>query len=99
MNTSATILRGTIPDECVMYKLLGGKLDDTTTEAFAVLVFIVVISIITCPVTISLNVLVIVAVKTKARLKTNSNIALACLAVTDGLVGAVAQPMFIASRL
>ena len=63
----------------------------TTSEAFVVLVFLLVVSIITCPVVISLNVLVIVAVKTKARLNTNSNIVLACLAATDGLVGAVAH--------
>ena len=99
MNASAAVLRDTIPSECVMYKLLGGKLDDTTSEAYVVLVFLVAISIITSPVTISLNVLVIVAVETKARLKTNSNILLACLAVTDGLVGAIGQPMFIATRL
>ena len=49
MNSSAAVLRGTIPTECVMYKLLGGKLDDTTPEAYTVLVFLVVISIITCP--------------------------------------------------
>lgn len=98
MNTSAAVLRDTIPTECVMYKLLRGKLDDTTSEAYAVLVFLVAISIITSPVTISLNVLVIVAVGTKARLKTNSNILLACLAVTDGLVGVIGQPMFIATR-
>lgn len=99
MNTSAAVLKDTIPTECVMYKLLGGKLDDTTSEAYAFLVFLVAISIITCPVTISLNVLVIVAVETKARLKTNSNILLACLAFTDGLVAAIGQPMFIATRL
>lgn len=99
MNTSAAVLRDTIPTECVMYKLLGGKLDDTTSEAYAFVVFLVAISIITCPVTISSNVLVVVAVETKARLKTNSNILLACLAVTDGLVAAIGQPMFIATRL
>lgn len=94
MNSTETPLSGTIPSECVMYNFLGGKLDDTTTEAYAVLVFIIVASIASCPFTILLNVLVIVAVKTKHRLKTNSNIVLGCLAVTDGLMGVVAQPMF-----
>lgn len=100
MNTSRTILRGTIPTECVMYKLLGGKLNDTTSEAYAVLVFLIVIGIITCPLIISLNLLVIVAVTTKARLKTNPNtVWLACLTDNDGLVGVLAQPMFVTTRL
>ena len=99
MNSSGTSLSGTIPTECVMYNILGGKLDDTTTEAYAVLVFLIVVSIITCPFTILFNVLVIIAVKTKPRLKTNSNIVLACLAVTDGLMGVIVQPMLIAARI
>ena len=102
MNSTATSLTGTIPAECVMYNLLGGKLDvldDTTTEAYAVLVFLIVVTILTSPLTVLLNVLVIIAVKTKPRLRTNSNIVLACLAVTDGLNGLVAQPWFVAIRI
>ncbi|XP_078363855.1 sphingosine 1-phosphate receptor 1-like [Oculina patagonica] len=99
MNSSATSLSGMIPTECEMYHFLGGKLDNTTTEANAVLVFLIVVSIITCPFAILLNVLVIVAVKTKHQLKTNSNIVLGCLAVTDALIGGIAQPMFIATRI
>ena len=97
MNSSGTSLSWTIPTECVMYRILGGTLDDTTTEAYAVLVFLIVVSIITCPFTILFNVLVIIAVKTKPRLKINANIVLGCLAVIDGLMGIIAQPMFIAT--
>ncbi|XP_078384756.1 adenosine receptor A1-like [Oculina patagonica] len=99
MNSSAASPSGTIPAECVMYNLLGGKLDDTTTEAYAVLVFLIVCAIITCPLTTLFNVLVIVAVKTKPRLKTKSNIVLGCLAVTDGLTGVISQPWFVAMRI
>ena len=37
-----------------------------------------------------------IAVKTKARLQSMSNMALACLALTDVMVGLVVQPLFIA---
>ena len=99
MNSSSTSLSGTIPTKCVMFKLLGGKLDDTTTEAYTVLIFLVVLSIITCPLTTLFNVLVMIAVKTKPRLKTNSNIVLGCLAVTDGLIGVIGIPWFVAIRI
>ena len=61
-----------------------------------VLVFILIINIITCPFTVVLNVLVMVSVKIKPRLRTKSNIALACLATTDGIMGLIGQPLFIA---
>ncbi|XP_078343055.1 adenosine receptor A1-like [Oculina patagonica] len=96
MNLSAASTSGTIPHECEIYDILGGKLDHTTTGANVVLVFLTVVSIITCPFTIVLNSLVIIAVKTKARLKTNSNTALGCLAVTDVLMGVIGQPILIA---
>ena len=59
-------------------------------------VFVIVMSIITCPFTAVLNALVMIAVKIKRRLRTKSNIAIACLAATDGLMGLVGQPIFIA---
>ncbi|XP_078342193.1 melanocyte-stimulating hormone receptor-like [Oculina patagonica] len=96
MNLNATSTSGTIPHECEIYVFLGGKLDDTTTAANVVLVFLTVVNIITCPFTIILNSLVIIAVKTKARLKTNSNTAIGCLAVTDMLMGVIGQPIFAA---
>ena len=100
MSSSATSLSDTIPPECVMYDFLGGKLDETATSgAYIVLVFLIILSILTCPLTIALNVLVIIAVKTKPRLRTNSNIVLGCLAVTDGLMGVIVQPLFALNRI
>jgi len=64
--------------ECEIYSFLGGKLDETTNEAYAALVFLIVLAIIASPVTTFLNALVIIAVRTKPRLKTKSNVALAC---------------------
>ena len=95
MNSSTASHGEEIPPECTTYNFLGGKLDHTTTEAYAVLVFIAVMSVITCPITTVLNVLVIIAVKTKPRLKIMSNIALACLAATDGLMRMIGLPLFI----
>ena len=69
--------------------------EPVTGEAFAVLVFITVVSIITCPLTTILNVLIIICVKTKSALRTHSNITLACLAITDVVMGAIGQPAFI----
>ena len=77
----------------------GGILDSNSTEASVVTVFLIIISIITAPVTSLLNGLVIIAVKTKSRLKTNSNIALACLATTDCLMGVFGQSTYIAKNM
>ena len=77
----------------------GGILDSNSTEASVVTVFLIIISIITAPVTSLLNGLVIIAVKTKSRLKTNSNIALACLATTDCLMGVFGQSTDIAKNV
>ena len=63
----------------------------------AVFIFIIFINGLTCPFIILLNILVIVAVKTKRHLRSKSNIALACLATTDLLVGLFVQPLLIAS--
>ena len=46
-----------------------------------------------------LNTLVMVAVKTKRRLQTHPNILLACLALTDLMVGLVLQPLHIAKTI
>ena len=66
-----------------------------TKEAYAVFIFITVANVITCPLTTLLNVLIIISVKTKVFLRTKSNIALACLAVTDAVMGLIGQPVFI----
>ena len=59
----------------------------------AVLNIRVGVNALTCPLIILLNILVMVAVKTKRQLRTKSNIALACLATTDLVVGLVVQPL------
>ena len=61
-------------------------------------VFIVGIAVnaLTCPLIILLNILVMVAVKTKRQLRTKSNVALACLATTDLVVGLVVLPLHFA---
>ena len=68
--------------------------DPLNKEAYAVFIFTVV-NVITCPFTTLLNVLIIISVKTKVFLRTKSNIALACLAVTDAVMGLIGQPVFI----
>ena len=52
-----------------------------------------VLNFVACPFVCFLNALVIVAVKAKRRLQTSSNILLACLALTDLIVGVVVQPL------
>ena len=69
--------------------------DPLTKEAYAVLIFITVANVITCPFTTLLNILIIISVKTRLFLRTKSNIALACLAVTDAVMGLIGQPVFI----
>ena len=69
--------------------------DHLTKEAYAVFIFITVANVITCPFTTLLNVLIIISVKTRLFLRTKSNIALACLAVTDAVMGLIGQPVFI----
>ena len=71
-----------------------GSLDHTTPEAYAWLVYVTFINIITSPITFSLNALIIIAVKTKHRVKTKSNLAIACLSSTDGIMGVIGQPLF-----
>ena len=96
MNSSPTSQSQDTSSQCKIFIFLGGTLDHTTTMAYVVLVLMTVVSIMICPITTVLNALVIIAVKTKPRLQTMSNIALACLATTDGIMGVIGQPLFIA---
>ena len=59
----------------------------------AVFILRIVVNAFTCPLIVFLNILVMVAVKTKRQLRNKSNIALACLATTDLLVGLIVQPL------
>ena len=65
----------------------------------AVFIVRIVVNALTCPLITVLNTLLMVAVKTKPQLRTKSNIALACLATTDLVVGLVLQPLQIASDI
>ena len=65
----------------------------------AVLIVRIAVNALTCPLIILLNILVMVAVTTKRQLRTKSNIALACLATTDLVVGLVVQPLHITSYI
>ena len=66
---------------------------------YGLLVVAAVLNLAACPFTILLNALVMVAVKTKRRLHTHPNILLACLALTDLIVGLVVQPLHITKTL
>ena len=75
---------------------LKGETQDVHATIFWIIPCII-INGITCPFTFILNVLVIAAVKRRPRLQSNANIMLACLAVTDALIGLIAQPLFVLS--
>ena len=62
---------------------------------FGLLVTAAIINSIAWPFTVFLNVMVVLIVKTKRRLQTHSNVLLACLAVTDLMVGLVVQPLYL----
>ena len=98
MNSSHQI-QNDFPVHCVIYSFIGGKPDYLSDLPYAVLVALIVIHATTCPIAIVLNLLVMIAVKTKARLQSMSNIALACLASTDVMVGLVVQPLLIAQMV
>ena len=95
MNSSHKI-QNEFRGNCVLYSFIGGKPDRLSDLSYAILVALIVIHTTTCPFTIVLNLLVMIAVKTKARMQSMSNMALACLALTDVMVGFVVQPFFIA---
>ena len=89
-------IQNEFPGNCVIYSFIGGKADHLSDLSYAILIALIIIHATTCPFTIVLNLLVMIAVKTKARLQSMSNMALACLALTDVMVGLVVQPLFIA---
>ena len=93
MNLSRTFHTEVIISECELVTFLGGKLNESTTEANKVILSLIIIIICLLITSIS-NALVIFAVKTKPRLKTMSNFALACLATSDCVMGVIGQPFF-----
>ena len=67
-----------------------------SSDLHAVFTVRLAVNALTCPLIIFLNILVMVAMKTKKQLRTKSNVALACLATTDLVVGLVVQPLHFA---
>lgn len=68
-------------------------------SAFIWLVFIIVVNLLSLPLTLLLNALVIIVVKTQRRLRSMANVLLACLAVTDFMVGLTIQPLRISTDI
>ena len=66
-------------------------------DLHAVFIFIIAVNAFTCPLVILLNILVMVAVKTRRQLRSKSNVALACLATTDLVMGLIVQPLHVTS--
>ena len=96
MNSSLQVnLGATTPVECTIYDLVGGVPQHFSTQAYTIIVVDIIILLVTCPFTVVLNLLTMIAVKMKRRLQSMSNIALACLATTDLMVGVLVQPLFI----
>ena len=69
--------------------------ENISPDLRAVSIVGIAVNALTSPVIILLNILVMVAVTSKPQLRTKSNIALACLATTDLLVGLLVQPLHI----
>ena len=83
--------------ECLMYVILGGRLEKPSPFAQVCLILNIIINIFTFPFTAVLNALVMITVKSRRRLRAHkSNIAIALLATTDFVAGSFAQPVFIA---
>ena len=82
---------------CPLNEMVWKQRYQVEKNAFAVTA--IILNILSFPVTILMNVLVIMAVKTRPRLQSKYNILLACLALTDLLVGAASQPTFIAGQI
>ena len=98
MTNSSALNQDSVPPECGFSNFLGGQIE-INTGAYAILVFAIILHSTTFPFTILLNLLVIMAVKTRRRLQNTSNIAIACLATTDLMVGIIVQPLVVATSI
>ena len=86
--------------ECKNLLFKTATLQYSSADSFyGLLVAAAVLNLAACPFTILLNTLVMFAVKTKRRLQTHLNILLACLALTDLMVGLVVQPLHITNTI
>ena len=93
-NTSST---SSFTSSCVL--TLSILTEDYLLETSIFFLMAITLNIASCPFTILMNVLVIVAVKTMRQLQTNYNVLLACLTVTDLLVGVFVQPVALITAL
>ena len=73
--------------------------DEYFTADYVLAVLGITLNFIVCPLIIIGNALVIITVTKSRRLHTNHHTLLACLAVTDLMVGILAQPTFIAQEI
>ena len=64
MNRSADFQTEEIASECELVISLGGTLNESSREAYTVIVYLIIINLIRLPITSSSNALVIFAVKT-----------------------------------
>ena len=86
--------------ECNSFLFKAVSLQYSSTDSFySLLVAAAALNLATCPFTIFLNAVIMIAVKTKRRLQRHSNILLACLALTDLMVGLVMQPLHITKTI
>ena len=86
--------------ECTSIFLKNAPLQySSTVSSDGLLVAAAVLNLVVCPFTILLNALVMIALNTKRRLQTHPNILLACLALTDLMVGLVVQPLHITKTI
>lgn len=101
MNSSGSAENLTARPECrfTILNHIDGDSRHLSTFSYAAVFSTVIFNSVVCPFTILLNILSIVVTTTKPRLKTKSNCQLACLAVTDVLVGLTVQPCYIASTI
>ena len=86
--------------ECKSFVFKTVPLQHSSQDPFyGFLIATAVLNLAACPFTIFLNALVMIAMKTKRRLQTHPNILLACLALTDLMVGLVIQPIHTAMTI
>ena len=97
---SNTTVNSTLPDACSLLGIFAWKESYLTPTTFIMYLITVVLETLMCPFTILLNSLVILAAKRKRYLrKQKTCVLLACLAVTDLLVGAVVLPLVVTSHI
>ena len=88
-------LAGGYENRCKSLIVTDFPLQKFPADLYGLLILTAILNAISCPFTILLNTLVILAVKTKRRLQNPANVLLACLAVTDVIVGLVSQPLYL----